>query len=193
MMPLYLGLLVYHIDPELAEGDSQYALVSLVAGHAPFWLQVLFYGALISAIFSTCSGSLLAPSSILAENIIKPLFLKNASDKRFLLVSRFSVVLIGIVATLIAYGATSIYELVAQSSILGLVSILVPMFVALFFRNASKTGALLSMAAGLIFYLFSEYQFINFYIPPLFVGFGFSVIGMITGQLLVKWKVVNRS
>jgi Na+/proline symporter len=186
MMPLYLGLLIFHIDPDLAEGDQQYALVSLVAGHAPFWLQVLFYGALISAIFSTCSGSLLAPSSILAENIIKPFFLKNASDKQFLLVSRLSVVAISVVATLLAYGATSIYELVAQSSILGLVSILVPMFVALFFRNASKAGAFLSMVSGLMFYLFAEFQMINFHIPPLFVGFGFSVIGMIAGQWLVK-------
>ena len=186
MMPLYLGLLVYHIEPALIEGDKQYALVGLVAGHAPFWLQVLFYGALISAIFSTCSGALLAPSSILAENILKPLFFRNAGDKRFLLVSRASVVLVGIVSTLLALGKSSIYELVAQSSILGLVSILVPMFAALFFRRASKAGAFLSMALGLLFYLIAEFQFIDFFIPPLFVGFGFSMLGMMVGQFLSK-------
>jgi len=191
MMPLYLGLLVYHIEPSLLEGDNQYALVGLVGNHAPFWLQVLFYGALISAIFSTCSGALLAPSSILAENIFKPIFLKKSGDKKFLLISRLSVFLIGIGSTILAFGKTSIYELVSQSSILGLVSILVPMFVALFFKNATKTGAMLSMISGLIFYLLAEYQVINFSIPPLFVGFGFSIMGMVTGQFIVKQR--NRS
>ncbi len=184
MTPLYLGLLVHHIDPSLTEGDSQYALVGLVSGYAPFWLQVLFYGALISAIFSTCSGALLAPSSILAENILKPIFLKRSSDKKFLFVSRLSVVIVGLVSTLLAFGKTSIYELVAQSSILSLVSILVPMFVALFFRKASKTGAVLSMILGLGFYMITEFQWIDPGLPPLFVGFAFSILGMVIGQII---------
>ncbi len=184
MMPLYLGLLVYHIQPDLVEGDGQYTLVGLVSGYAPFWLQVLFYGALISAIFSTCSGALLAPSSILAENILKPIFIKKANDRRFLFLSRISVIIVGIIATMLAFGQTSIYELVAQSSILGLVSILVPMSVALFFRHASRTGAILSMTLGLLSYIMADFQLIDFNIPSLFVGFGFSVLGMVIGQFI---------
>ncbi len=190
MMPLYLGLLVHHIEPRLAEGDKQYALVGLVSGYAPFWLQVLFYGALISAIFSTCSGALLAPSSILSENILKPLFLSKANDKVFLFYSRLSVIIVGIISTALAFGKKGIYELVAQSSILGLVSILVPMFAALFLKRATKSGAVLSMLMGLSFYLLTEYKLIDIDFPPMFIGFAFSIIGMTIGQLVSKEKAV---
>lgn len=186
MMPLYLGLLVHHIEPGLAVGDKQSALVGLVSGYAPFWLQIFFYGALISAIFSTCSGALLAPSSILAENILRPLFLAGVNDKIFLFFSRLSVVVVGAISTLLAFGKKGIYELVAQSSILGLVSILVPMIVALFFTRATRSGAVLSMAMGLFSYVLTEYGIVKIDFPPLFIGFGFSVIGMAAGQLFSK-------
>ena len=184
MLPLYLGLLIFHIDPSIAGGDGQYALVSLVKGYAPYWLQVLFYGALISAIFSTCSGALLAPSTIMAENIIRPLLSGRISDSYFLFISRISVVLVGIVSTFIAFGTVSIYELVAQSSIFGMVSILVPMFVALFFKRATTLGAALSMIFGLSFYIIAELWLIDLAIPPMFIGFGASITGMAIGQVV---------
>jgi Na+/proline symporter len=56
----------------------------------------------------------------------------------------------------------------------------------LFFRRASRAGAILSMTSGLLFYLLAEYNLIDFHIPPLFVGFGFSMLGMMVGQYLSK-------
>ncbi len=186
MLPLYLGLLVYHLSPELTLGDTQYALTSLVKMHAPLWLQVLFYGALISAIFSTCSGALLAPASILAENLLKPLFIHNADDRRFLLLSRVSVVLVSLVATYLAFGRTSIYDLVAESSIFGLVCILVPMFCALFLKRSTSLGAVLSMVLGLGSYLLGAYVVPSSF-PPMFIGFFVSIAGMALGNWL-SWR-----
>src|SRR5690606_17210339 len=152
MAPLYLALLVFQLEPELLAGDTQYALLQLVGGHAPFWLQVCFYGALLSAVFSTCSGALLAPSSILAENFIKPLFLRAADDRSLLRASRLACVLMALGATALTFFSDSIYDLVAESSVLGAVSILIPMLYALFNRKASATGALCSMLLGLVAY-----------------------------------------
>ncbi|MDH5609941.1 MAG: sodium:solute symporter family protein [Cyclobacteriaceae bacterium] len=185
LLPLYLGLLVYQIHPAFAQGDTQYSLMSLVSNYAPLWLQVLFYGALISAIFSTCSGALLAPSTILSENMIKPLFFPQASDRQFLIISRLSVVLIAVAATLLAMGSDSIYGLVAESSILGLVAILVPMYSALFHNTTSRWGAILSMGLGLGSYLAFEYLFpIPF--PAMLIGFGSSIAGMALGRAIKK-------
>jgi Na+/proline symporter len=186
MLPLYLGLLVLQLEPELLAGDTQYALLQLVSSHAPFWLQVGFYGALISAIFSTCSGALLAPSSILAENFIKPLFLRNSNGRTLLLASRLSVVLMASIATGISFMSGNIYELVAQSSILGAVSILVPMLYALFGARHSPLGALLSMSLGLGGYLAFEYVVAGFAVPAMFMGMGFSLLGMWAGNYRVN-------
>lgn len=180
MLPLYLGLLIYQIDPSLTQGNTEYSLMSLVKGYAPVWLQVMFYGALISAIFSTCSGALLAPSSLLSENILKPLFFSKPTDNEFLLISRASVVIIAVIASYIALQDTSIYTLVAESSILGLVSILVPMTTALFLKENSKIGAILSMTMGLVAYLVFKYLF-PIPIPAMMLGFCFSVLGMMIG------------
>jgi Na+/proline symporter len=187
MLPLYLGLLSLKIDPSLSAGDSQYALIGLVSGYAPKWLQVLFMGALVSAIFSTSSGALLAPSSILSENLVKPLFFPKASDKQFLRISRICVVVVGMLAAWLSIMSESIYGLVAQSSVLGTVSILVPMFCALFMRP-SQLGALLSMVLGLIAYVLVEYQFVAIDFPSMFVGFGFSILGMMIGNVVGKMR-----
>jgi solute:Na+ symporter, SSS family len=184
MAPLYLALLVFQLEPDLLEGDAQYALLQLVGGHAPFWLQVCFYGALLSAVFSTASGALLAPSSILAENFFKPLFLRNSTDRSLLRASRIAVVLMALVATALTFFSDSIYDLVAESSVLGAVSILVPMLYALFGRQPSAAGAVCSMSLGLVAYVLREYWYVGNPVPSLFMGMGASWAGMLLGNAL---------
>ena len=38
--------------------DTQLILPTLILNHMPFWLQVVFFGALLSVIMSTASGTL---------------------------------------------------------------------------------------------------------------------------------------
>ncbi len=186
MAPLYLALLVFQLEPDLLEGDAQVALLTLVGGHAPFWLQVCFYGALLSAVFSTCSGALLAPSSILAENFIKPLFLREPTDRSLLRASRLAVLLMALIATVLTFFSDSIYELVAESSVLGAVSILVPMLYALFGKRPSAAGAVWSMSLGLVAYVLSEYWYVGSPVPSLFMGMGASWAGMLGGNFLAR-------
>lgn len=186
MLPLYLGLVLFQLEPGLLEGDRQYALMELVAGHAPFWLQVLFYGALISAIFSTCSGALLAPATILAENFIKPLWLQEGDDNALLRASRLSVVAMALCALGLTLLSDNIYDLVAESSILGAVSILVPLLFALFARRHSTLGAQLALVLGLLAYLAAEYGLDASPLPPLFIGMLCSLTAMLTGRWLDK-------
>jgi Na+/proline symporter len=49
----------------------------------PYGIQILFLGALLSALLSTTSGAILAPASVLGENLLKPM-LKNPDDKKVL-------------------------------------------------------------------------------------------------------------
>lgn len=184
MLPLLMALMVFQLEPALLEGDQQDTLLQLVANHAPVWMQGIFFGALLSAVFSTCSGALLAPSSILAENLVKPLLLKNDSEQSLLQASRWCVVLMAIIATLLARASDSIYELVGQSSSFGAVSILVPMLFALFGKRHSALGALLSMSLGLVAYLVCEYGLPEFPVPPMFVGMLASLAGMFIGLSL---------
>src|SRR5439155_20269211 len=65
---VYAGLL---IAPSLASylsaedaREMQKLLPALILEHTPMWAQVLFFGALLSAILSTASGALIAPTAL---------------------------------------------------------------------------------------------------------------------------------
>jgi solute:Na+ symporter, SSS family len=182
MLPLYLGLAAKVLyASEIAGMDSQQVLPMMVLKHSNIYVQILFFGALLSAIFSTCSGAILAPASIVSENIIRPYLKKELNDKKFLLLLRLSVVVIAVIATLMALSRNNIYELVAESSILGLVTLLVPMFCAIYWKPANSFGALLSMLFGFTtWFIFEHVLELDF--PALIAGFAASIIGIIAGS-----------
>jgi solute:Na+ symporter, SSS family len=71
--------------------EIQRILPDLVLGKMPLWAQIMFFGALLSAILSTASGALLAPTATFTENVIRP-FVPRMSDRQFLLLLRMVLV-----------------------------------------------------------------------------------------------------
>ena len=67
--------------PALLKDDPQKVLPTLVLDKMPFVMQVLFFGALLSAIKSTASATLLAPSVTFVENIWRQ-FCPRQSDRQ---------------------------------------------------------------------------------------------------------------
>jgi Na+/proline symporter len=106
----------------------------------------------------------------------------QGGDRVQLWLSRGSVVVMAVLATSLAFHSGNIYDLVAESSILGAVSILVPLLFALFVPRASATGALAAMACGLLAYLWFSQVWVDFPVPPLFVGMIASLSGMLLGM-----------
>lgn len=187
MIPLYLVLVIQNLDPSILEGDLQLALPQMVLKTMPVWLQVLFFGSLLSAIMSTCSGALLAPASLLSENIIKPLLKTKLNDQRLLWMTKSSVIAVGLVSFFIATESQNIFELVSEASVIGLVSVFVPFCAALFFDFNNKIAATLSMLLGIIVYaIFSFNQITE--IDPLLPGLLASFVGLGIGWMIPATK-----
>ncbi|MDP1940715.1 MAG: sodium:solute symporter family protein, partial [Gallionella sp.] len=87
-VPMFLVYAATLIDPkvfgDLIETDTQMVLPSLILLHTPLVAQVFFFGALLSAIMSTASATLLAPSVMFTENILKHFVFPHMSDKQML-------------------------------------------------------------------------------------------------------------
>jgi SSS family transporter len=149
MIPLFISLCTKHLYPDQLSGDLQLALPRMVLAHMPVWVQVVFFGSLLSAIMSTTSSAILAPAAILSENIIKPVFRERMTDSRLLLVTRISVLLFSALATIMATMRSNIYELVGESSIVTLVSLFVPLTLGLYWSKSTGLGAVLAMITGL--------------------------------------------
>lgn len=178
-LPLLIILCARILYPALLNDDPERILPAMVLQHGNLFIQILFFGALLSAIMSTTSGAILAPATVLGENIIRPFF-KELADKKFLMIIRLSVVVVSVIALVMAVGSQNIYELVGSSSILSLVSLFVPLTAGLYWKGATNAGAIASIIAGTVTYFISEW--VDFGVPSLMVGLLGSIAGMLIGS-----------
>ncbi|EPG65896.1 sodium:solute symporter family protein [Leptospira wolffii] len=181
-LPLLAGYFARRVYPEIASGDNQMILPHVVLAHSSLQIQILFFGALLSAILSTASGAILAPASVLGENIIRPI-LKNPEEETLLRIMRFCVLAVTFVSTLMALSETNIYQLVADSSSISLVSLFVPLVAALFWKKANATGAIYAMFSGMIVWLVLRF-FGPEWLPASLPALGVSILGQVLGRVL---------
>lgn len=184
MLPIFISICVKHLYPGFAYGETQLALPRMVLAHTNIFVQVLFFGSLLSAIMSTTSSALLAPSVIFSENLIKPLTKDRLSDKQLLYVTRLCILAFSMVATVMACLRSNIYELVGESSILSLVSLFAPLVLGLYWSKATSRGAFLAMATGLLTWIIFEVYETGW--PSLLPATLVSFVAMIWGSLYQK-------
>lgn len=188
-VPMFIAYAATLIDPvffgKLVIEDSQKVLPTLVLQHTPILAQVLFFGAVLSAIMSCSSATLLAPSVSFAENIVKG-FIPHLSDKDFLKVMRICLVGFGLCVLLYALNSElSIFGMVESAYKITLAGAFVPLIFGAFWKKSTSQGALAAIIGGigtwvLIEVLMGEKSLI----PPQLIGLGVSIIAMILGSVL---------
>jgi len=184
MLPLFISTCVKHLYPDFSQGEAQLALPRMVLAHTNIFIQVLFFGSLLSAIMSTTSSAMLAPAAIFSENLIRPLMNNKLSDKQLLLTTRLCVLGFSVAATVMACLRTNIYHLVGESSILSLVSLFAPLVMGLYWKRANSMGALLAMVCGTVTWAIFEIYESGW--PSLLPATIVSFAAMIFGSLLLK-------
>jgi SSS family transporter len=196
-VPIYIVQAALTVEPSLggllnAEDarDMQRILPDFILGHTPLWARVLFFGALLSAILSTASGAIIAPTSLCTENIVKPLY-PNMSERQFLLTLRLMLVTFTLAALLFALNSKqTMYDMVQNAYTVTLVAALVPLAAGIFWKRANNTGAVLSAAFGLVAWLIAAFTAPDATVPPSLVGLGFSLAGMLLGSWLPRERAL---
>jgi Na+/proline symporter len=196
-VPIYIAYSALVIDPGyerlFAAEDAreiQRILPDLILNKTPVWAQVLFFGALLSAILSTASGALIAPTSLFTENVIRPFF-RGMSDRQFMLLLRVILVTFTLAALLFALNSRStMYEMVQNAYKVTLVSCIVPLAAGIFWKRATGAGAVLSVVFGLLSWTIAEWIAADATVPPQLVGLAFSIVGMVLGSLVPRAAVV---
>jgi solute:Na+ symporter, SSS family len=186
LIPLFIALCGHVLYPELEMADSQMIIPNMVLLHTNLPLQIMFFGALVSAILSTTSSAIMAPAAVFGENIVK-FFNPNLTDRQLLFIIRTSIVFITAICIYMATTRESIFELVAESSAYSLVSLFVPLAAGLYWRQSNTLGCLLSMVLGLVVWLLCVQLETEY--PPMIYGLLASLVGMGAGILFGKKKV----
>ncbi|MDR0528857.1 MAG: sodium:solute symporter family protein [Zoogloeaceae bacterium] len=190
-VPIFIAYGATLIDPQffgnLLEHDSEQIIPELVLGHMPLYAQILFFGAAISAIMSTSSATLLAPSVTFAENIVRG-FMPRLTDRGFLQVMRVCTVLFTLLVLSFALmnQETSIYHMVESAYSVTLAGAFVPLIVGPFWRRATNQGAVFAIVMGVSAWLIVEHGYGEADIGSL-TGLLFSSIGIVVGSLLPQW------
>ena len=154
-VPMFLVVSAMLIMPEQAASlmadDPQKVLPTLVMTQMPFVMQVLFFGALLSAIKSCASATLLAPSVTFTENIWRQ-FHPHQTDKQELRAMRVTVLVFSmlVLGYAIRMQGTSIYEMVSGAYQVPLVGAFVPLTFGLYWKRATTQGAIFALVLGLL-------------------------------------------
>jgi len=187
-LPMFLVASAMIIMPEqtasLLKDDPQKVLPTLVLGHMPFAMQVMFFGALLSAIMSTASATLLAPSVTFVENIWRP-FVQRRADRQELKAMRVTVLIFSVCVCLYAIllRGTSIYEQVAGAYQVTLVGAFVPLLAGLYWKRATTQGAVFSIVLGVLTWVLFLATPAGQVFPGQLAGFLMAITGMVVGSL----------
>jgi Na+/proline symporter len=191
-VPIYLTYSATLVDPAMTTSllaeDAQLVLPTFVKTHLPLYAQIIFYGALLSVIMSTASGTLLAPSVTISENIIKEFMPHHRmSQKKLLWITRS--VVVAFTLLVVAYSLwsleseTSIHQMVANAYKVTLACAFVPLVAGLYWKRANNLGAGLAIMLGLLVWLAMEFIAPDAALPPQFAGLIASLTGMVAGSL----------
>lgn len=187
-VPMFLVTSALIIMPEqagtLIKDDPQKVIPTLVMEKMPFIMQVLFFGALMSALKSTASATLLAPSVTFVENIWRQFFPRE-SDKQELWTMRVAVLVFSacVCAYAIALQGTPIYDMVSGAYQITLVGAFVPLASGLYWKRATTQGAVFSIVLGILTWVLFLATPAGETFPAQLAGFLMALVGMVVGSL----------
>ncbi len=187
-VPLFLAYSATLIDAEMVERlmdeDTQLILPHLIVNYMPFAAQVIFFGALLSVIMSTASGTLLAPSVTFSENVLRG-FIPNMTDRQLLWSTRVTVAVFAVLVTVYATSTdATIHHMVENAYRVTLAGAFVPLAAGLFWKRANNLGAALAIAFGLATWLLLEFTVPEGEVEPQLIGLVAAAIGMLIGGYL---------
>ncbi len=175
---------------DVARDDYQKLLPMFVLQKMPLIMQILFFGALLSAIKSTSSATLLAPSTSFVENILKNIR-PEMKDRQQLLAMRITIIVFAglVLSYAIVMKGTPIYELVSSAYQVTLVGAFVPLVFGLYWKRATTQGAIFSLAAGIVVWILLLPQVSHWgeAFPGQLAGLLAAMVAMVLGSLSPQW------
>lgn len=187
-IPLFIVVAATVAVPEMAAGlmdsNPQEILPTFIKDHMPLWLRILFFGAVLSAVMSTASATMLAPTTTFVENVLRNIM--PLSDKRELKAMRISLIIFafGVLTYSLCMEGTPIYELAAMAYQFPVIGAFWPLTLGLYWRRSTAFGCWVSIIVGSIVWAYLTFTPTGEDYPALLCGFLAAGIAMVIASLL---------
>ncbi len=150
LLVFILGLSGMVLFPTLPSGDLAMPIIAKAV--LPTFIGTLMLAAITSAMMSTVDSLLLVAGSALSEDIYQSIFKPNASRKQRLKVARLGIFIVGLVPLFLIISGIGKGELiqfiVVLFSALMAAGFFVPVVIGVWWKRATKEGAIASMIGG---------------------------------------------
>lgn len=189
-IPLIIAYSAHLIDPSLVKSimavDGEALIPALIQQELPLFAQIVFYGALVGVILGTSASTLLAPSFMLSENVLRGLFPRPLTDQQMLLLTRSVIISFALLVCVYALQAreldAGLHDMVEAAYKVTLVVAFVPLVAGLFWHKANNTGAWLSIVLGLVVWISGELGLSDSEVGAQWWGLLAAIIGMLVGS-----------
>lgn len=163
-IPTIMGIIVLALinmgkfnAADFADVGARYALPVLAMEAMPALICGLLFAGIVSATMSSADSDLLGAGSIFANDIYKILIKPKASDKEVMIVTRVTMALVGVAATLIAlFNTSSILSILMFAFTLRAAGSFFPYVLGHYWKGASTAGTIASLVAGTIVVVYLE-------------------------------------
>ena len=187
-VPMFIVIAATLAVPDLAAklmaSDPQEILPSFIKEYMPLWLRILFFGAVLSAVISTASATMLAPTTTFVENVLRNIM--PLSDQRELKAMRISLIVfaIGVLIYALSMEGTPIYELAAMAYQFPVIGAFWPLTLGLYWKRSTTIGCWCSIFIGTIVWGVLSFTALGEEFPALLGGFLAAGFGQVLGSLL---------
>ena len=185
LLVFVLALAGVAIFPSLPSGDLAMPLIA--QSLLPPLLGAILLAAVTAAMMSTVDSLLLVAGSALSEDIYNNLFNPNSTAKKRLMIARVGIFVVGIIPLLLILGGVGEGELiqfiVVLFAALMAASFCIPVLGGVFWKRATREGAIASMVGGVtVTFLWKIWG--PSFIDPVLPGFIASLLLMISVSLM---------
>lgn len=145
---VFIGLAGLSLFPGIENPEQIFPLMAIEL--LPWWLAGIIIAAALSALMSSIDSMLLIASSSIAEDLWNKVFYKGKlSDKKTILVSQVSTIVLGVISIIIALNPLDSVFWLAVFAWAGLATCFgPPIILSLFWKKVTKWGAVAGMIVG---------------------------------------------
>jgi len=181
LIPVTLGYIATASMPGVEDPNAIIPLLAVEHLHPV--VVAIFVGAVISAIMSTSDSILLGCGTVISVNLL-PRVTKNPSERLRLVVARWSIPVMALIALYTAFNTNTIISAIAISIALGFSGLSAPFILAIWWKKLNSTGGFSGIGAG--FATFATVSVLYPEVPASFVGFWVSLVVAVVVSLLTQ-------
>ncbi|MCU4751097.1 sodium:solute symporter family protein [Halobacteria archaeon AArc-curdl1] len=163
---------------EIEAGGNVLPLI--LAEFTPTWFAALVIAGAMAAMMSSSDSMLLSGSSYFTRDLYRPFIESTLSARREDVIARVGVVIFAL-STFVAslYNPATLFEL-GDAAFSGFAQLALPVIVALYWRETTRTGITVGIVGSQLFYLLSVFTAV----PTAYAGWSAGLVGMGLGLVL---------